>query len=385
MTPDGAPTTRDGLTRAFRDRFGADPADWVRAPGRVNLIGEHTDYNDGFVMPMAIDREVRVALRRRRDRIVRLASLDFDTMVSFEVDRPRARRGWEAYAHGVAWALRQDGFELRGLDAVVTGDVPRGAGLSSSAALELAVARALQVAGRFEWEPERIARACQRAENEWVGVASGIMDQLIGACGKRGHALRIDCRDLSQEAVPLPQGTSVVVLDTGTRRGLVDSAYNQRRDQCRMAARTLGVAALRDVDEAALQESRARLDPVVWRRARHVVGENARTLQAAEAMRRGDAVELGRLLDASHASLRDDYEVSSAALDAITAAAREHEGCYGARMTGAGFGGCGVALVERSALDGFLSAVAERYLRESGRAAELYVCEAVDGAGPLQT
>jgi galactokinase len=380
--------------RAFAAEYGRAATAMVRAPGRVNLIGEHTDYNDGFVLPMAIDRDAVVALAPRADGVVRLLAADLGQRGAFDVAAARSRDargdaraaegGWLEYPRGVAWSLQADGESLRGFDGVLAADVPRGAGLSSSAAVELAVAAAFRETSGFAWSPERIARAMQRAENLWVGVASGIMDQLVSAGGVAGHALLIDCRDLTRRAVPLPDGTAVVVLDTGTRRSLVGSAYDERRASCEAAARTLGVAALRDADLALLERHRAELDPVTFRRARHVIGENARTLDAAGAMERADAAALGRLMDASHESLRDDYEVSSEALDAIVEAARSAPGCFGARMTGAGFGGCAVALVSRGSLEAFTSAVAARYRDPQGYPPELVTVRASDGAGPVQ-
>ena len=376
--------TTDELGRAFAERYGGTPARVVRAPGRVNLIGEHTDTSDGFVLPMAIDREVRLALTPREDATVRLVALDLEEEASFEADAPHEKDGWAAYAHGVAWSLARDGHRLRGFDGVFTGDVPRGAGLSSSAALELALARAFAEAGGLPWDPRTMAVACRRAENDWVGVASGIMDQLIGACGEDGRALVIDCRDLSTDAVPLPDGTQVVILDTGTRRGLVGSAYNERRSQVDAAAAALGVDVLRDVTTDVLQERGRELDPVVRKRARHVVLENARVLRAAEAMRAGDAGRLGALMNDSHASLRDDFEVSGRALDAIVEAAQDQAACYGARMTGAGFAGCAVALVREASVDAFCAAVETRYRAATEHEPALYPVRASDGAGLVE-
>lgn len=373
--------TLEELRIAFEGRFGRRPTAVVRAPGRVNLIGEHTDTSEGFVLPMAIDREVRVALRPREDATVRLRALDLDEETTFDARAPSARDGFAAYAHGVAWALAEAGHALTGFDGVMAGDVPSGAGLSSSAAVELAVARAFAEAADLPWDPRAMAIACRRAENGWVGVASGIMDQLVGACGEEGAALLIDCRELTTTAVPLPPGTSVVVLDTGTRRGLVGSAYNDRRAQVDAAAAALGVATLRDADEALLDAHD--LEPVLARRARHVITENARVLRAADAMRAGDAAALGRLMDASHASLREDFEVSGPELDAMSRIARGAPGCHGARMTGAGFAGCCVALVETDALPDFLPEVEARYEEATGGAATLHVCRPSAGAGLL--
>jgi galactokinase len=288
--------------------------------------------------------------------------------------------GWVEYLKGMAWALQGAGYRLNGWDGVLTGDIPIGAGLSSSAALEMATARAFAAVSDLPWEATAMARLGQRAENEWVGVNCGIMDQMISARGQAGHALLIDCRTLAAEAVPLPPGTTVVVLDTSTRRGLVASAYNERRAQCEAAARAFGVPALRDVNVEELEAGSGNLGAVIARRARHVVTENARTLQAAVAMQRGDASALGHLMDESHASLRDDFEVSSAELNAMVVCAREAEGCLGARMTGAGFGGCAVALVQASAVQDVAGPVADCYEAATGHPAQVYICEATNGA-----
>ncbi len=373
------------VTQEFERRFGAPPTFVVRAPGRVNLIGEHTDYNDGFVLPMAIDRAVWIAMRPRPDRRVVCHSLDLDQTVPFSLDDigedvRNEGTGWAEYLKGVAWALQEAGYALRGWEGAMAGDVPIGAGLSSSAALEMATARVFAVTSGLPWDATTMARIGQRAENEWVGVNCGIMDQMISAAGVAGHALLIDCRSLETQAVPLPPGTAVVVLDTATRRGLVDSAYNERRAQCEAAARFFDVPALRDVSVAHFQAQADRLDDVTRRRARHVVTEDERTLQATEAMRRGDAAELGRLMDGSHASLRDDFEVSSDELDAMVACARRQQACHGARMTGAGFGGCAVALVRADAAHDFAAAVAACYQAATSLMPHVYVCAATDGA-----
>jgi galactokinase len=378
---DDSPRAR--AVRAFAERFGAAPEFVARAPGRVNLIGEHTDYNDGFVFPVAIDRAVWIAGRARGDRLVHLHSLDFGDQATVDLAAPEHRRGhWAEYVAGMAWALADAGVPTpRGVEGVMAGNVPVGAGLSSSAALELAVARALLAAAGDEasWDPPRVARIAQRAENAWVGVNSGIMDQMISAAGRGGHALLIDCRTLETRAVPMGS-EAVVVLDTGTRRGLVDSAYNERRAQCEAAARHFGVPALRDVDAATFAARAHELDDVTRRRARHVVTENARTLAAAEALAAGDAAAAGRLMDESHASLRDDFEVSRRELDVIVELARAQPGCYGARMTGAGFGGCAVALVAPDAADALAREVAARYEAEVGITPAVYVCAPSEGA-----
>ena len=370
------------VTAAFEERFGARPRWVVRAPGRVNLIGEHTDYNDGFVLPMAIDRAVWIALRPRSDRRVVVEALDIDEEVTFPLDRiVRSGSDWAAYLKGVAWSLQESGHGLEGWEGVLTGDVPQGAGLSSSAAMELAAARAFGVASGLGWRPAEMAKLCQRAENEWVGVRCGIMDQMISALGEAGKAVLIDCRSLETRPVSLPAQTVVVVMDTGTQRGLVDSAYNDRRESCEAAAAFFGVPALRDVGVTEIWEAGPGLEETLRRRARHVVTENARTLEAYEAMAEGDADRLGRLMDASHDSLRDDFEVSSRELNAMVRCARQQSGCYGARMTGAGFGGCAVALIPEDDSDDFVGRVASCYEATTGLEPSIYRCRAADGAG----
>lgn len=372
--------TYDQLSKAFEARVGVPPTGFARAPGRVNLIGEHTDYAEGFVLPLAIDKEVRVAFAPRPDGVLAASALDVDDDDTFDVASPHRRNGWQGYVHGVAWSLAQQGSEVPGANLVFSGDVPRGSGLSSSAALELAIARSLVACGNGVWDPRAMALACQRAENDWLGVASGIMDQMIGACGVEGSASLIDCRDLRITAVPLPASARVVVLDTGTRRGLVDGAYNERRRQVEAAAAALGVVTLRDADEATLARHAATLDVTTAKRARHVVTENARVLRAVDAMHGDDPVALGALMNASHDSLRDDFEVSSFALDAMVEAARAVDGCYGARLTGAGFAGCCVALVDDAVLATFTRDVGAAYHHATGHEPAIYPVRATAGA-----
>ena len=369
----------------FTAEFGEPPAYIVRAPGRVNLIGEHTDYNDGFVMPLAIDRAAFIALRPRDDKRVLAISLDMDDRRQFALDdlRPPAEPEWIDYLIGVAWVLQERGYALRGWEGVVSGDVPIGSGLSSSAALELAVARAFHCVSDFEWQPAAMALACQRAENEWLGVNCGIMDQMISASGVRDRALLIDCRSLETQSAPLPSGTAVVILDTDTRRGLVDSKYNERREQCEAAARHFGLTALRDISSAEFAKRAHELDELSRARARHVIAENERTLRARDAMNSGDAAALGQLMIESHISLRDDFDVSSPALDAIVDCAKADESCFGARMTGAGFGGCAVALVEADDAPGFVERVSKCYIAATGNQPALYITQASGGAGVI--
>jgi galactokinase len=334
------------------------------APGRVNLIGEHVDYNDGRVLPLAIDRHVAVALAPRGDRrlvvhavaLKRRSSLDLDEL------RPPPRRRWDAAIAGVAWALGEAGIVVRGAELLIDADLPRGAGLSSSAALELAVARALVHAAGEPWDPLPMALRCVAAEQRFAGVPCGVMDQVASACGRRGHALLLDCRTLGAESVPLPPQAAFVVMDSGVSRALAGSEYAARRASCERALAALravrpGLAALRDADEALLDRARGSLDETTLRRARHVLGELPRPDQLVAALAAGDLRAAGALLDDSQRSLATLYEVSCPELDALTALARRLPGCHGARLTGAGFGGCAIALVERPRLAEFLAAL----------------------------
>ncbi len=365
----------------FKEQYGVDPDLVVRAPGRVNLIGEHTDYNDGFVLPMAINRAVWIALRPRQDRQIVVYAIDKDEEQFFHLDAfSYVDDSWIEYIKGVAHVLQEEGFELQGWEGVLGGDVPIGAGLSSSAALEMATARTFSAVSQFPWNPTDMAQIGQRAENQWVGMNCGIMDQMISASGAEDHALLIDCRSLETESVPIPPETNVVVLDTATRRGLVDSAYNERRRQCEAAATFFSVPALRDVDMTTFSQRAHELDDLTMRRARHVVSENERTLEAAKAMSAGDEEELGRLMNASHVSMRDDFEISSNELDTMVSIAQEQPGCFGARMTGGGFAGCAVALVESDMAKSFAASVAGEYAAATGLQPLIYICEATNGA-----
>lgn len=373
---------QEEVIQAYIERFGERPLYIVRAPGRVNLIGEHTDYNEGFVLPMAIDREIYIALSPRSDKRIELYSLDFENPANFSLsDFEKGDEGWVEYVKGMAWALQEAGFALTGWQGVSAGNIPVGAGLSSSAALELAVARAFATVSDLPWDAARMALLGQKCENMWVGVNSGIMDQMVSAAGKEGHALLIDCRTLETCAAPLPQETAVVILDTATRRGLVDSAYNERRQQCEAAAAYFGVPALRDVDIATFNAKAEGLDPVTRKRAKHIITENQRTLDAMAAMLQDDPRVLGKLINESHASLRDDFEVSSDELNQIVACAlRRTTAVFGARMTGAGFGGCAVALVRDYHAKAFAQAVAACYQAATGLSPNVYICFPSAGA-----
>lgn len=387
------------LRQTFRQRYGGDPEVIARAPGRVNLIGEHTDYNDGFVLPVAIDREVRVAASRRGDSEVHLFAATFGRSTQFRVEdiqhHPRER--WSNYERGVALMLQRHGFHFGGFDAVVEGDVPSGAGLSSSAAVEVATGTAISALFGLDVDPVQLALLSQQAENEFVGVNCGIMDQFISTLGRRDHALFLDCRSLETRHVPLraagtakaikegAAGAQIVVADTAVKRGLVDSEYNRRRAECEEAVRRLsqwlpGIKALRDVTPEQLEQHADALPEVVHRRARHVVTENARVLASVESLVAGDLTAFGRLMDESHVSLRDDYEVTVPQLDVMVAAAHAVPGVLGSRMTGAGFGGCTVSLVHADAVAAFIREVPQAYRAQTGLDPNIYVCRAVDGA-----
>jgi len=374
-------TIQEKVLQEFEERYGETAPTLVRAPGRVNLIGEHTDYNDGYAFPMAIDRAAWIALRPRDDGQVNLYALDFDTLVSFDLANiEKAPTSPAEYIKGVAWAMQKVGFTLKGFDGVLGGDIPIGAGLSSSAALEMSVARAFAQISGIEWDAEAMAKLGQKAENQWVGVNSGLLDQLSSACGVANHALVMDFRSLEVNPIPLPEETVVAILNTNTSRELSSSGYNERRSQCEQAADLLGVESLRDLEMAALENTELQAQDVLFRRVKHILTENARVLATAEALQAGKAEEMGKLMDASHLSMRDDYEISSKELDIMVEAAREHPACYGSRMTGGGFGGCAIALIDENQVDDFVQATSQRYQERTGITPDVYVCCAVDGA-----
>jgi galactokinase len=354
------------------------PERTYRAPGRVNLIGDHTDYNEGFVLPLAVDLDCVVRARPREDGRVVLRSADRGGEVEFAADGstdPTAvEPPWGRYAAGVVRTLADRGREPSGIDATITSTIPLGAGLSSSAALEVAVGLALCDAARFSLTTLELARACQEAELIATGVPCGIMDQLASLAGSRDRALLIDCRTLEIEQIPLPPRLAVLVIHSGMPRQLVDSAYGERQRACEAAAARLGVPALRD----ATPEQVAGLP-----RARHVVSENARVLAAAEALKSGDLPTLGRLLAESHASLRDDFEVSTPELDVLVEKLVE-AGALGARLTGAGFGGCVVGLASRDQVAAVVETAAGHYWAETGHQPHAFVCRAVGGAGRVE-
>lgn len=374
----------------FQAAFGQAPSIQVQAPGRVNLIGEHTDYNDGLVLPCAIDYRTVIVARPRDDRRVRVAAADYDGAVDeYALDAPIGRLAapmWANYVRGVARDLVERGLPLQGMDLAVAGDVPQGAGLSSSASLSVAVCRLFATLPGLEGlGPLDMALAAQRAENDFVGTKCGNMDQISSACGVQEHALKIDCRSLAVQPVPIPANAAIMIFNSHVARGLVDSAYNTRREQCEAVARHFGLPALRDLDLATLEARAAELDPIALRRARHVVTENARVEAAAQALAAGDLARMGELMAASHASMRDDFEITVPAIDQLVGIVKEVIGSAGGvRMTGGGFGGCVVALVPHALVDAARGAVEQHYTAPNGSKATIYVCRAAAGAGVVQ-
>ncbi len=375
------------IQEAFQEIFGSPPAVVVRAPGRVNLIGEHTDYNNGYVLPAAIDRYVWFAGRPRSDRTVRAHSVDFADAVGFSLDAIErdAQHPWSNFLRGVSKYLEESGHRLRGADLAFGGDVPREAGLSSSAAVEVGAVAFWKKLMGLKLEPVDAVKLARRAENEFVGVPSGIMDQFISALGRQHHALFLDCRDLKFRHVPLKGEVKIVVCNTGVKRALAHSEYEVRVAQCREAVeqfRKMGmhIESLRDVKMGDLIKYGKNLDKLPLKRASHIVTENDRVREAVKVLEQGDLKFFGKLMNASHKSLRDDYEVSSQELDMLVDIAQRQPGVLGARMTGAGFGGCTVNLVKRDAAEAFTQAIQEGYQKALGLHAEVYVCEASDGA-----
>jgi galactokinase len=377
----------DVVREAFYERFSSsEHAPHVYfAPGRVNLIGEHTDYNDGYVLPIALGQGTTVAAAARGDRRVRVFSGNAGEQVDVDLDAPahRCSGRWSDYVEGVARSLEADSPGLRGADMVLHGDLPIGAGLSSSAALEVATGLALADLSGRKLDPIGLARACQRAEHEYVGTRCGLMDQLASVFGREGAAVLIDCRTAEVRAIPVSLGEAeLLVCNTNVKHALASSAYNARREACERAAQLLGVPALRDVDLSRLLQ--AKLPDELARRARHVVSENARVREAARALEAGRLHELGELMARSHASLRDDYEVSCPELDELVETSLAHPGVYGARMTGGGFGGAIIALVEREAILTLENSLRDRYRKRFGKSPTFLHVAPHDGARKLE-
>jgi galactokinase len=369
----------------FNQYFGYAPTMTIQAPGRVNLIGEHTDYNDGFVLPCAIDYQTVISCAKRDDRQIRVIAADYDNQQDqFSLDAPITAQDlqWANYVRGVVKHLQTRNNDFGGADLVISGNVPQGAGLSSSASLEVAVGQALQALYDLPLDGVALALNGQEAENQFVGCNCGIMDQLISAIGKQGSALLIDCRSLETQAVSMPENVAVVIINSNVKRGLVDSEYNTRRQQCEEAARFFDVKALRDVSLAKFQARQQEMDATVAKRARHVISENDRTEAAAKALAAGDLQLMGTLMAESHASMRDDFEITVPPIDKLVEIVKSVIGdSGGVRMTGGGFGGCIVALMPQELVEDVRTTVAREYpLQTNGLKETFYVCKASQGA-----
>jgi galactokinase len=378
------------LRNALEQAWGSAP-DVFQAPGRVNLIGEHTDYNDGFVLPAAIQLQTRAAITQVSGRQVFVESTAYSDKIEFGLDdpKPAPRKHWSDYVRATAWSLERQGIGLKGARLFLDSDIPPGAGLSSSAALEVASAYALLSNTGVTLAPAEIAKVCHRAENEFIGIRSGIMDQFVSCNGRSGYALMLDCRSLEVRYVPVPRDIVLMVCNTMVRHELASGEYNSRRRECEEGVAVLsrfvpGIRALRDVTQEQLARFSAELDPVIHRRCRHVIGENRRVLLATQALETGDLGTFGALMKASHQSLRLDYEVSCPELDLMCELALGVSGVYGARMMGGGFGGCVLAVTETSAGENFRHTVAAAYRQRTGVDCEIYECSTADGAGRLR-
>ncbi|MFQ3175054.1 MAG: galactokinase [Psychromonas sp.] len=376
----------ENVKNAFIEQFNYLATNIIQAPGRVNLIGEHTDYNDGFVLPCAINYQTMVAAAKRQDNIIRVVSVDYGNAIDrFDITQPiefNENKMWANYVRGVVKCLLSRGFKFQGADIVVSGNVPQGAGLSSSASLEVVIGQTFKTLYDLDISQAEVALNGQQAENEFVGCNCGIMDQLISAQGKKNNSLLIDCRSLQTKAFPMPDNLSIVIINSNKKRGLVDSEYNTRRLQCEEAARVFGVKALRDVNVEQFNARIAELDDVVAQRARHVITENARTLQAAQALSDNNIILMGKLMAESHASMRDDFAITVSEIDKLVDIVKTEIGDQGGvRMTGGGFGGCIVALIPSELVDGVKAAVVSQYCAATGLNASIYVCHASDGAG----
>jgi galactokinase len=378
------------VERRFQELYGKG-CRIFRAPGRINLIGEHTDYNDGFVMPAAIDLSCWVAISPTGDRTVEVRSNNFKETRVFHLphpdhDRPQRLGDWSDYVQGVALVLEESGYRLPGARMLVWSDVPMGAGLSSSAALEVASALALLDTQPAPCDRMQLALACQRAENEFVGARCGIMDQFVSSHARAGHVLMLDCRSLEQSFFLVPKGVCIVICNTMVKHEIAAGEYNRRRAECEEGVRLLSgrigkLSALRDLSLQDLERVRDLLPATIYKRCRHVAGENQRVLDAAVALEQGNLQRLGDLMSESHQSLRDDYEVSCPELDLLVEAAGHAAGVYGARMTGGGFGGCTVNLVALEAVAGFAENIVSSYHKQTGLVPEIHVCTASQGAG----
>ena len=371
----------------YRKLHGEMPTVIASAPGRVNLIGEHTDYNDGFVLPVAIDRSIMIAAGKRTDGLLKLTSVDLLSSVTLPIDSLRYddEKRWTNYPAGVVSLLKRKGLKVGGANLVIRGNIPIGAGLSSSAALSVASTLTFSILNDLNLPSLDSVRIAQETEMEFVGVQCGIMDQFISVMGKRGHAVFLDCRSLEYTHISFPAGVCLVICDTGSRRELANSAYNQRRAECEDAVRQLNkknreINSLRDINMEQFQVLGSLLSPVARKRAYHVVSENERVRQSVAALKKNDVEAFGRLMKESHESLRNNFEVSSKELDAFVEIASSTEGVHGARMTGAGFGGSGICIVEKEKIDNLVSRLRSEFPKRAGRSLTIYISSIEDGA-----
>jgi len=381
------PDLLSATVEAFEAKFSAPPTFVSSAPGRVNLIGEHTDYNNGYVFPVAINRKTIIAASPRNDKKLCIHAHNFDSTVEEPLDKlkPTKTKSWSNYSKGVAVVLLEAGIRLTGANLLINSDIPNGAGLSSSAALEMATAFALLALNDSAMPQLEVIHSCHNAEFEFVGVHCGIMDQFVSCMGKKDHALFLDCESLKYEHVQIPSGCKLVVCDTGIKRHLAASEYNIRRQQCAEGAHQLSfvlpsVKTLRDVSVRQFEQHKGKLGDVIRKRCQHVIHENERVLQSVVALKKNDLLDFGKLMYQSHMSLKTDYEVSCAELDAVVDICAEVDGVYGARMTGAGFGGSAICLVESGQADAVVNRLLHEYPEKTGRKPTIQVCTIEDGA-----
>ena len=364
----------------YKQHLKDEPASFVIAPGRINLIGEHTDYSEGFVLPVAIDRDVAILFSPRQDDFVAVYSVDFDEFHQMRLfDLEKQKSSWIDYLQGIIWALSDEGYPLKGWQGVISGNIPIGAGLSSSAALEIAIVKTFILASNISIDPTHLALIALKAERDWIGLNVGIMDQLISADAKVNHAMLLDCKTLDYKFIPIPENVSFIVMDTLTRRELTHSAYNIRHKEIQEVTRLLNVNSLRETNQSDLDARQTIIPEILYKRTKHVISENSRVLQFVHAMQNHDLRSMGELINESHASLRDDYEVSSDALNLIVDLAKNQSACFGARLMGAGFGGCALALVSQGEESGFIHEVKSAYQDKAGIAPSLFIVKSANG------